>query len=155
VRLHHLTLSLFADYHQFYLWDGGAEPQAPEHYSDEDVRQRIKTGPHVVAVRTARNTVVPVEVEVWSTPPSLDPAGWDHVVEASLHLPTGGLSVEDCTGGTVAAVPVTPGWYRLRAMFGGLDTISEDGLSGHDRYHIALWPARQDDVQVFKRRAGG
>ena len=41
------AFDVFADYHQFYLWDRGMNAEAPTDYTDEDVRRRIKTGPHV------------------------------------------------------------------------------------------------------------
>ena len=56
------SFDVSADYHQFYLWDRGMTPEAPTDYSEEDVRRRIKVGPHVVVIQPARNTTVPVEV---------------------------------------------------------------------------------------------
>jgi hypothetical protein len=41
VRLQHQAFELFADYHQFYLWDKGTDPQAPVDYTDEDVERRV------------------------------------------------------------------------------------------------------------------
>ena len=103
------AFDVFADYHQFYLWDRGMTNQAPEDYTPEDVRRRLKTGPHVVVIQPERNTTVPVEVEVHDADPGFDPAAWDHIVEASLHLPTGQLQVHECTGGPVAEFAVEPG----------------------------------------------
>jgi len=39
---------LFADYNQFYVWDVGADPNAPIDYTDEDVRNRVKVAPNVL-----------------------------------------------------------------------------------------------------------
>ena len=50
MRLQHRAFDVFADYHQFYLWDRGMTNQAPQEYTDEDVQRRIKTGPHVVVL---------------------------------------------------------------------------------------------------------
>ena len=110
MRLQDKAFEVFADYHQFYLWDQGMGPEAPEEYDDEDVQRRIKTGPHVVVVQPERNTTVAVEVEVHDAEPEYDAQRWDHIAEASLHLPTGRLQVHECTGGLVADFLVEPGW---------------------------------------------
>jgi hypothetical protein len=71
--------------------------EAPTDYTDEDCRRRIKTGPHVVVIQPERNMTVAVEVEVHDADPGFDPAEWDHIAEASLHLSTGQLQVHECT----------------------------------------------------------
>jgi hypothetical protein len=149
------AFDVFADYHQFYLWDRGMTDQAPEQYTAEDVRRRIKTGPHVVVVQPARNTTVPVEVEVHDVDPGFEPAVWDHIAEASLYLPTGRLEVHECTGGPVAEFKVSPGWYRVRCLHGRLGTIDETGLKGGDHYRAVLWPAPEAEVRVVKQWAAG
>ena len=45
-----------------------------------------------------------------------------------------------------------PGRYRVRASFGGLATLSADGLDGDDHYHLQLWPATTGTVDVLKQR---
>ena len=123
-----------ADFHQFYLWDRGMTSTSSEEYTDEDVLRRIKTGPNVVVIQ-----------------PACRPEEWDHVVEASLDLPTGQLEVHECTGGAVADFQVRPGWYRVRAMQGGLTLIDGNGLDGEDYYKVVLWPAAPGDIVVIKQ----
>lgn len=147
----HTTVRLSADYFQFYLWDRGMTDQTPEEYTDEDVRRRIKTGPHVVVIQPARNTAVPVVVEVHDAEPPYTPGSWDHIAEASLHLPTGRLQVHECTGGAVAEFAVNPGWYKVRSFHGGLGTLDESGLDGQDHYLAVLWPAPPAGVTVVKQ----
>jgi len=142
---------VFADYRQFYLWDAGMSPSAPEEYSDEDVKYRIKTGPHVVVIQPERNTTVDVTLEIHSKAPAFDPADWDHIAEASLHLPKGRLQVHECTGKAVANFKVEPGWYRIRSFHGGLGTISTDQLEGGDRYLVVIWPAKRAALRVIKQ----
>jgi hypothetical protein len=151
VRLQHRAFDVFAAYRQFYLWDRGMTNQAPEDYTDEDVRRRIKTGPHVVVILPQRYATVPVEVEVHDADPGFDPAAWDHVAEASLHLPTGQLQVHQCTSGPVAEFQVPPGWYRVRSLGGGFATIDESGREGSDHYRVVLWPAPPGEVRVVKQ----
>src|SRR4051794_11275372 len=106
MRLQHKNLELFADYRQFYLWDQGMNPEAPTDYTDEDVNRKIKVGPHVFVINPERDMTVKVEVEIHDTEPAYNPNDWDHIAEASLHLATGRLAVEECTGGTVAEFAV-------------------------------------------------
>jgi hypothetical protein len=143
------AFDVFADYHQFYLWDRGMTAEAPTEYTDEDIRRRIKTGPHVVVIQPERNTTVPVAVEVHDADPGFDPDAWDHIAEASLHLPTGQLQVHECTGGPVAEFAVPPGWYRVRSLGGRFTTVA--GLDGSDHYLAVLWPAPPADVRIVKQ----
>ncbi|WP_019904948.1 hypothetical protein [Methylobacterium sp. 77] len=143
--------SIFADYHQFYLRDHGASPDAPTEYSEEDTARRIKTGPFVVVVQPERNMDVPVEVEIRDEPPDLDLDAWDHVAEASLDLPSGKLEIHECTGGSVDVLTVSTGTYRIRTYHGGLGTLSEDNLDGDDHYRIVLWPAPFANLAVLKQ----
>lgn len=143
--------SIFADYHQFYLWDHGASPDVPTDYAEADLVRRIKTGPFVVVVQPERNMDVPVEVEITDEPPDLDLDAWDHVTEASLDLPSGRLEIHECTGGSLDVLVVSPGTYRVRTYHGGLGTLSEDRLDGDDHYRIVLWPAPLTNLAVLKQ----
>jgi hypothetical protein len=145
------AFELFADYHQFYLWDRGMDPKAPEDYTDDDVRRRIKTGLHTVVIQPERNMMVAVEVEIHDSEPDYDPEEWDHIAEASLHLPTGHLQIEQCTSGIVGDFRVEPGWYRVRSFHGGLGTIDETGLEGDDHYLAVLWPAAFSELRIIKQ----
>ncbi|MCJ2044033.1 hypothetical protein MKK58_05730 [Methylobacterium sp. J-078] len=143
--------SILADYHQFYMWDHGASPEAPTEYTETDTVRRIKTAPFLVVVQPERNMEVPVEVEIMDGPPKLALDVWDHVTEASLALPSGKLEIHECTGGSIDILTVPPGTYRVRSHHGGLATLSDDGLDGADHYRIVLWPAPFADLAVLKQ----
>ena len=145
---------IFADYHQFYLWDHGTSPEAPTDYSEEDTTRRIKAAPFVVVIQPERDMDVPVQLDLCDAPPDEPLDGWDHVAEASLELPSGQLEIHECTGGSVDIIPLPPGTYRVRACFGRLGTLSEDGLEGDDHYRLLLWPAPFAPVAVLKQYAG-
>jgi hypothetical protein len=121
---------VFADYYQFYVWDAGCSPTAPEDYTEGDVQRLVKVARHVVAIRTVRNTTVPVEVELYVADPGCDASRWDHIVTAP------------------------PGSYRVRALFSGLGALSSDGLSGSDRYRIEVWPGPVVPTTVIKQWRG-
>jgi hypothetical protein len=84
---------------------------------------------------------VPVEFEVTHSEPDLELEHWDHVAEASLELPVGHLEIHECTGGSIDNLVLEPGNYRVRAYFGALNEMSEDGLGGKDHYKLVIWPA--------------
>lgn len=142
---------VFADYHQFYLWDHGANPDAPTDYTDLDCTRRIKAAPFIVVVLPERDMTIPVEIEITGGAPALSLDQWDHVAEASLDIPSGRLEIHECTGGSVDVLSTPPDVYRVRVYFGGLGSISDDELDGDDYCKIVLWPAPVDDVKVLKQ----
>jgi hypothetical protein len=152
-RMKH-SYTIFADYHQFYLWDKKVEPDAPTNYTDEDVQKRIKAAPNVVVIQPERNMDVPVEVEVFESAPPLELVAWDHVAEASLELPSGVLEIHECTGGSIDEIQLAPGTYRVRACYGKLSELSKYGLEGNDHYRLELWPAPFASVEVLKQFGG-
>ncbi len=145
---------VFADYHQFYLWDHEHQLDQELDFTQADVDNRIKAAPHLVVIQPERNMTVPVELEIATGAPEPALDGWDHVAEASLDLPSGQLEVHECTTGSVDILPVEPGTYRVRGYFGGLGTLSLDGLEGDDHYRIVVWPAPTGEVVVLKQYAG-
>ena len=145
---------IFADHHQFYLWDHGRSPEPPIDYVQADGARRIKAAPFVVVVQPERNMVVPVVLEITDAAPDTSLEDWDHVAEASLDVPSGLLEIHECTGGSIDIVSIEPGTYRVRAYFGGLDTLSADGLDGNDHYRLALWPAAFAPLAVLKQYRG-
>ena len=148
-------LKVFADYHQFYLWDAGMKPLAPEDYTDADIERMVKVAPHVVVIQPLRNTTVAVHVELHDADPGWDPDAWDHAVECSLELSTGHLQVHECTGPAILDVEVPAGTYRVRALFDGLGSLSEDRLEGDDRYVLVLWPGVTQPLRVAKQSPFG
>jgi hypothetical protein len=152
--LHHASLVVFADYHQFYVVDGGTHWDAPEDWSDEDLSNGAKVADQVVVVCPARNTHVPVEVEVFEESQEVDLEGIDHAITCSLHLPTGRLQIQECTGPERLCVSIPKGQYVVHVLFGGLSKISESGLEGEDFYRVLLWPSGKQPLKVLKQWAG-
>jgi hypothetical protein len=78
-------------------------------------------------------------------------------VECSIDVASGRIVVAGCTDyfADAARLQVAPGIYRLRAQYGGLNTVSEDGLSGGDHYSVLLWPGTATDPIVLKARQSG
>lgn len=148
------SYSVFANYHQFYLWDKEIAPDAPTDYTDADVESRIKAAPNVVVIQPERNMSVSVELEIVPCEPETEFEPWDHIAEASLELPSGQLEIHECTGGPIDRINLKPGTYRVRTYYGSLSEISDDGLDGNDHYKLVLWPARSASVLVLKQFRG-
>ena len=91
------------------------------------MRFRIKTGLHVLVIQPERNMTVSVKVEIHDVEPLCDADRWDHIAEASLHLPTGQLEVHECTGGPVAdSASIRAGIACVRATAGSIRSTSPD-----------------------------
>ena len=137
------SLSIFADYFQFYLEDEEVTTEVDNVWNDNIVTEQLAVATGLIVIVTARNMTVPVEIEVRDhAVASEDLASWDKVKECSLEIPSGRLVVlgneyyPDAT-----RIKVKPGCYRSRIYYGGLNTITVDGLEGEDHYKIVLWPA--------------
>ncbi|KAF1685418.1 hypothetical protein B1992_11780 [Pseudoxanthomonas broegbernensis] len=149
-------LQLFADYHQFYLQDEAADGDLSEAWSPVAVQRMLAVSDGVVGIGTVRNMDVPVTIELLESEPSVDLAGFDHVVEGSLAIGRGPLVVAGCTDyfPDAARFDLAPGTYRVRLSASGFETLSEDGLDGQDRYLVQLWQAPFIEPTVLKQGAG-
>jgi hypothetical protein len=151
---HSTRVSVFADYFQFHLEDGQVIAGIPTDWTDVDIADRMKQAPSVVVICPVRNMSVPVELQVLGSEPPLTPSDWDHIAETSLEISTGILRLTECSSNTeVVQVAVDPGHYRVRACFGKLDELSENGLEGNDHYLVQLWKGSRSPVKVLKRWA--
>ncbi|CEJ13786.1 hypothetical protein BN1110_04110 [bacterium YEK0313] len=146
-------LELFADYFQLYLEDDG-ERADPDIDWEAAVERMLAAGDGFVMIGTVRNMTVPLTVEVTQTEPAADPDDWDHVAECGLAVRSGRIVVSGCTDyrPDAARIAVEPGEYRVRVSYGGLNTLSEDGLDGQDHYRAQLWPAPLAELRVLKQR---
>ncbi len=147
--------TLFADYFQFYLQDESAYGDLSDAWSEEAVARLLAVAPGVVGIGTARNMDVPVSIEVLEHPGAVDFEEWEHVVECSLVVESGRIVVAGCTDyfPEASRIHVKPATYRVRACFSGLSQVSDDGLSGEDKYRILLWPAPPTEPTILKQRA--
>ena len=120
-----------------------------------DMRARIVTSERGLIVFTVRNMDVKVRVELHGEEPRIEREEADHVVMGSFH--TSGRIV---IAGLMDWVPdaarasVPPGTLRAMVVFTGLDTLSEDGLDGDDRYVVHLWPGESIGVTVLRQWQG-
>lgn len=147
------TLSVWAEYHQFYLQDEQAEQDTPDDWGERLTTQMIAVEPGIVGVATVRNMDVPLRVDLVDGRPDDDFNTWDHVAEASLDVPSGQIVIAGCMDVFPDAkrLPVSPGNYRIRVYYGGLETLSTDGLEGEDHYQVAVWPEQYAGPKILKK----
>jgi hypothetical protein len=147
-------LVLFADYFQFYVRDEAANGDLSQAWNEETTDRMLALAPGTVGIGTVRNMDVPVTVDILDHAPEDDFSEWDHVVETSLDVASGRIVIAGCTDYVPDAkrIEIPPGTYRVRVSYGALDTLSEDGLSGDDRYRLQLWLAAPTAVRILKQR---
>lgn len=147
-------LTLFADYHQFYIQDENVDGNLSDAWTDEAVERLLAVAPGTVGIGTVRNVDVPVTIVVLEREPALDADKFDQVVECSIVVESGAIVVAGCTDyfPDAARINIPSGPYRVRASFEGLESVSADGLEGNDQYHLQLWPAPMDSVLILKKR---
>jgi hypothetical protein len=137
-------LTVYADYHQFYVLDAGAALDAtghPDFWTREAFVRMLAVNPGIIGISTESGGEVRVTLHVEGTAPALDLAAWDHVVEAGLDVSTGRLIVCGCTQPREEGlqVQVAPGRYRARVCSGRLESVVDE--QGDDHYAVFLWPA--------------
>ena len=71
------TFNIFADYFQFVLMDEGCEDDFGSVWTEEALERMLATGETSVCPGTLRNVLVPVEIHIHETEPSIDLAGYD------------------------------------------------------------------------------
>lgn len=136
---------VFVSYHQFWIVDLGCAPGPGFGPSNGLV---TVTGPGAAVVHTGIHTgPVVVEVRVFdAAPPTPDRAGWDEIVQVSIHAPHGRLDVTAMTVHNRHSLPKLcpggPGDYRLRVHARGRDVLP-DGVPDKnptEHYLIQVWP---------------
>ena len=146
--------NLFADYFQFYVEDENPEDVKEQIWNDEQsVEMGLGFGKDVIAVGTERNFTVPFSLEIHDSEPQDDFSVWDRVNECSIDIHSGTMVVYGCTDyrPDAARIQVTPGCYRARIYYGGLDTVTEFD-KGDDVYKMALWAAPFSEMKILKKR---
>jgi hypothetical protein len=138
-----IELTLFADYHQFYLQDDDIRfGDLSNAWTPEATEQLLAVADHVVGVGTIRSMNVSVHIAIENQLPDLDLSEWDRVNRASLACDTGRIVVAGCTDYFPDAkrLEVVPGVYDVLVGYRNLQSLSEDGLDGDDSYHVFLAP---------------
>lgn len=139
MRIH--NFAIFADYFQFLLRDEGSNEDPSLLWTRQAVKDKIAAASDMLCIGTARNSTVPVTVEIHDRAPTTDDIKfWDQVVETEIDIPSGVLVVMGNEYFPEAErISIPPGKYGARVYYGDLNSIRIDGLSGEDKYRIVIW----------------
>jgi hypothetical protein len=140
---------IYADHAQFYLVDATAAYRADLVWDSSGLQRHLGVSEGIVAIGTIGYTFLPVRLELWDEEPPSDADEWDHVVEASLDVPSGRLGLHTVDGPIEGdnSFAVEPGRYRVRSSAAGLDHADE--MDGGDSYRVQVWPAPASDPRVL------
>ena len=134
-------LTIFADYHQFYIQDDDDRfGDLSEAWTEEAVSRLLAVSDHVVGIGTVRNSDVAVVLETCEELPELAPDQWDRINKTALECGTGRLVVAGCTDYFPHAfrLEVEPGTYDLLVGYRNLDVAPSNALEGDDSYHLFI-----------------
>lgn len=152
-------LRLFADYFQVHVMDEDAEDDLGDAWTTEAVADALAVSEQTLGIGTAVNMHVAVTVELLDHPPVDDSDAFDHVVEASVEVPTGRIAILGCTDylPDAARFEVPKGFARVRASRSNLAHVRQPGEEGFDalktvdRIRLRIWPAPHSAPTVIKR----
>ena len=147
--------SIYAAYHQIELSGVDGDSSDLADITDEDLRRWIKVGANCIAIYTARFKHSPIVVQFHEHDPHYDLAPWSHVAEASLSLGDQRLWLAGLwdSAPNVCQFETPPGSYRLRAYYGGLESVTDPDGEGEDHYLLVFWPAPPGELVFLKRYA--
>ena len=154
-----LDLRLFADYFQIHVLDAKGDGDLSEAWTDEAVADDLAVASGALGLGTAVNVDVAVAIELLPQAPEHASPHVDHIVEASIHAPSGQLVILGCTDyfPDAARFDVPAGWVRVRASRWNLAHAIEAGAASDEaeetieHLHIQVWPAPQEPPAVIKR----
>ncbi|RAX17677.1 hypothetical protein DC347_05685 [Pseudarthrobacter sp. AG30] len=132
--------NVMADFHQFTVSDPTADfGDLWAKWTDETIDAMFVQGDRYIAIGTMRNMYAPVLIRLDSERSFTGRV--DKVATGVLEVPSGVVEVSGSTdnGMSGGKVKVPPGTYRVEVQYFNLDSISDDGLEGDDRYMITLF----------------
>jgi hypothetical protein len=152
------SLSVFADYSQFYLTDPEHVADWSDLWTDETVGDRLVATAHTVVFGTDRNFTVPVNVLQHSAEPAIADlaATADHAVLCGITLLASSAKIAGCTEYLPTAPSITIGPGTFGVLYAAHRLATVDGLDGDDSYDIHLWPTTTPPTtRVLKRLQPG
>lgn len=141
-----------AEYFQFVLMDEASQDDFSEIWTKEAFARLLAVAEDAICPGTIRNVEVPVEVVVVDGRPEIDTSACDHIVEASLSIPSGRLVVMGCTDYLPDAprVEVSPGIYEALYVIRGVQTITTEWDPADDLYTVYLWKGERRSPKLIK-----
>jgi len=151
-------LTLFADYFQIHLQDEQCESDLGEAWTEQAHLDGLAVAEGILGIGTAVNWDVGVGVVVLPGEPLDDSPDCDHVVEASVQVPSGRLVVMGCTDYLPDArrFEIQAGWNRIKVSRSNLAAaIRASGEEPVEIIRLQVWPAPQSEPRIIKRWTQG
>jgi hypothetical protein len=139
-----------SEYYQFYILDSKtkATTDTNDFWCPDADKRRLAIGEGLLGVTIGTYGTVRSEIRILTEKPAFDTSA-DHIIEASLRLPSGILEVKDCTGyETQWTISLPKTTYRIRISSYKLGSIQGD--VGEDQYTIEIWKSRFANPQILK-----
>ncbi|MFK4109420.1 hypothetical protein [Streptomyces sp. NPDC002176] len=154
-----MRILLFADYFQIHILDESSEGELAEGWTDGTLVDRLVAFRDILGIRTEVDVDVQVDVNSVNGPPWLEMDAYDHIVEASVEIPSGRMVVMGCSDylPDAARVEVEPGWMRIRVQKSNLVNAVAAGLESDEspetieRIRVDMWPEHPSGVRVLKQ----
>jgi hypothetical protein len=140
-------------YHQFYILDSDSpyDTDSDTFWTEAANQDRLAVGTNILGVSTGCYGQVRSSIELLAAQPIAEPEKYDHIVEATIFLPSGILQIRPCVSSDDAELelmlPVDE--YCIRINSGNLTSVVGD--DGDDFYVVEIWPGKKRERSVLKR----
>lgn len=148
------TLSIFADYSQFYLTDPQHIADWSDLWTEEAMANRLIATTHTVVFGTDRNFTVPVTIVQHTAEPAIAElaSAADHAVLCGITLLSPTAKIAGCTEYLPDAPSLAMGSGTFGLLYAAHRLATVDGLDGDDTYDVHLWPTTVPlALRVLKR----
>jgi hypothetical protein len=148
MKTHQLKFS--SEYYQFYILDSISEGKtdALDFWNEEAGQRKLAIGEGILGVTIATYGNVNAELKILDEKP-IENKKANHIIEASLKVPSGKLQIKDCTGyDTQLEIDLEKTDYRIRISSFNLETVTND--KGYDFYEIEVWKGKFTKPKLIK-----
>ena len=145
-----IEFAFFTAYYQFYILDAETKSQtdSDDFWNEEADYLRLATEEGLLGVTTATYGEISGDFRFPEGEPTVDDAA-DHIVEASLNVPSGKLEVKNCTDfETKLTFDLDKGTYRVRVSSFKLDTANDE--LQQDKYVVDIWKSAFSEPKLIK-----
>jgi hypothetical protein len=146
-------LKFFTEYYQFYILDKDSKSQtdSDNFWTPQADTDKMAVEEGLLGITVGKYAEIDVEVNVLETQNNgRNFDEFEHIVEASIEIPSGVLLVKDCTGFEVQlALQLAPQTYAVRCYSAKLSSIQGD--EGDDFYVIEIWASSKIERKVLKQ----
>ena len=148
-------VTVYSEYGQFQVGDRNSPLEFEWDLGAEERHMAVARDVVSIATSTMFGDV-DVRLEVWAAEPPREFASADHVVEASIYIPSGLVSVTSVSSDIKLDARLAPGWFRIRAsgsnLASGAGGVAVD--HGDDRYLAQVWPDTEREPSILKAWSG-